>query len=133
MTMVCPLAVATNGALSDLSKGKERDGDDGGGAGDEVSNSKAVVATSTGVASVNGGSAHLLQVRMFYFETTAGAEDGMVDNMVLSEEEVNGTPERRPVESNGMDNDDDDEEDEEEFEHPGEVSIGKRLLKFLTT
>ncbi|KAI8541820.1 hypothetical protein RHMOL_Rhmol08G0091700 [Rhododendron molle] len=123
-----PVAVATNGALSDLSKGKERDGDDGGGAGDEVSNSKAVVATSTEVASVNGGSAHLLQ-----FETTAGAEDGMVDNMVLSEEEVNGTPERTPVESNGMDNDDDDEEDDEEFEHPGEVSIGKRLLKFLTT
>ncbi|XP_058179427.1 nuclear matrix constituent protein 1-like [Rhododendron vialii] len=123
-----PVAVATNGALSDLSKGKERDGDDGGGAGDEVSNSKAVVATSTEVASVNGGSAHLLQ-----FETTAGAEDGIVDNMVLSEEEVNGTPERTPVESNGMDNDDDEEEDDEEFEHPGEVSIGKRLLKFLTT
>ncbi|KAF7135186.1 hypothetical protein RHSIM_Rhsim08G0079900 [Rhododendron simsii] len=123
-----PVAVATNGALSDLSKGKERNGDDGGGAGDEVSNSKAVVATSTEVASVNGGSAHLLQ-----FETTAGAEDGIVDNMVLSEEEVNGTPERTPVESNGMDNDDDEEEDDEEFEHPGEVSIGKRLLKFLTT
>lgn len=60
------MAAATNGALSDLSKGKEKDGDDGGGAGDEVSNSKAVVATSTEVASVNGGSAHLLQVRMFY-------------------------------------------------------------------
>lgn len=75
------------------------------------------------------------------FETTAGADDGNVDtsskldvdNMVLSEEEVNGTPECTPVESNGMDNDDDEEEDDEEFEHPGEVSIGKKLLKFLMT
>lgn len=62
------MAVTTNGALSDLSKGKGKDGDDGGGAGDEVSNSKAVVATSTEVASVNGGSTHHLQVRVFMFK-----------------------------------------------------------------
>ncbi|KAF7142068.1 hypothetical protein RHSIM_Rhsim06G0209200 [Rhododendron simsii] len=76
------------------------------------------------------------------FETRAGVEDGnfdtssklVVDNMVLSEEEVNGTPEQTPVESNGMDNDNSDEEDDdEEFERPGEVAFAKRLLKFLTT
>ncbi|KAH7851973.1 hypothetical protein Vadar_019016 [Vaccinium darrowii] len=125
-----PVAVATNGALSDLSERKERDGDEGGIAGDEISNSKAVAATSTDVASVNGGSSHFLQ-----FEITAGAEDGnhdtsskvVADDMVLSEEEVNGTPVRTPVES------DDEDEDNEEFEHPGEVSIGKKLLKFLMT
>lgn len=61
------MAVATNGALSDLSKRKERDGEEGGVAGDEISNSKAVAATSTDVASVNGGSSHFLQVRMFMF------------------------------------------------------------------
>ncbi|XP_058221473.1 uncharacterized protein LOC131331503 [Rhododendron vialii] len=75
------------------------------------------------------------------FETRAGVEDGnfdtsrklVVDNMVLREEEVNGTPEQTPVESHGMDNYDDEEDDDEEFEHPGEVAFAKRLLKFLTT
>lgn len=47
------------------------------------------------------------------------------DGMALSEE-VNGTPERiRDEEEDG--------DEEDEYEHPGEVSIGKRFLKFLTT
>ncbi|XP_057462621.1 nuclear matrix constituent protein 1-like [Actinidia eriantha] len=137
-----PATAAANGALSGLSKGEERDGDDGRGTRDEVSNSKAVAANSTEVPSENGGSTPL------QFETAAGAEDGNadtsskpVDNMVLSEE-VNGIPEEGMGEdgnsecrtvSNGEDDEDDSDGDDEESEHPGEVSVGKKLWKFITT
>lgn len=60
-------------------------------------------------------------------------------------EEVNGTPQRAGKyadgdeyrsESHGNDAshiEDEDEDDEEESQHPGEVSIGKKLWTFLTT
>lgn len=57
-------------------------------------------------------------------------------NPVLSEE-VNGTPERVREVGNGNDDDDvegrDDDNDGDEYEHPGEVSMGKKLWTFLTT
>ena len=64
-----------------------------------------------------------------------------VDNMVLSEE-VNGTPKEGTGEDgnsecrtvfNGEDGEDDSDGDDEESEHPGEVSVGKKLWKFITT
>ncbi|GFY84823.1 little nuclei1 [Actinidia rufa] len=138
-----PAAVAGNGALSGFGKGDERDGDDGRGTRDDVSNSKAVAANSTEVPSENGGSTPFLQ-----FETAAGAEDGNadtsskpVDNIVLSEEvngvledgtREDGNSECRSV-SNGEDDEDDSDGDDEESEHPGEVSVGKKLWKFITT
>ena len=60
-----PATVAANGALSGFGKGEERDGDDGRGTRDDVSNSKAVAANSTEVPSENGGSTPFLQVSMF--------------------------------------------------------------------
>ncbi|XP_057488191.1 nuclear matrix constituent protein 1-like [Actinidia eriantha] len=138
-----PATVAGNGALSGFGKGDERDGDDGRGTRDDVSNSKAVAANSTEVPSENGGSTPFLQ-----FETAAGAEDGNadtsskpVDNIVLSEEvngiledgtREDGNSECRSV-SNGEDDEDDSDGDDEESEHPGEVSVGKKLWKFITT
>lgn len=83
-------------------------------------------------------------------ETAADSQNEVADtaaqvdkNMVLSEE-VNGTPERavdydheeRWTENHGEDDDETDEdedEDEEEAEHPGEVSIGRKLWKFIST
>lgn len=83
--------------------------------------------------------------------TVANTEDGFVDatkntveNTALSEE-VNGTPERGREYADGDDYrsesqgddasnvEDEDEDDDEESQHPGEVSIGKKLWTFLTT
>ncbi|KAL6994058.1 hypothetical protein U1Q18_012164 [Sarracenia purpurea var. burkii] len=80
------------------------------------------------------------------FEATpAGAQDGNADtssklvdnnNDVAPSEELNGTPEGTNdcrSESNVDNEDDEEEEEEEESEHPGEVSVGKKLWTFLTT
>ncbi|KAL7221522.1 hypothetical protein ACSBR1_023472 [Camellia fascicularis] len=125
-----PATVAANGALPDPSKGKERDGDDGRDMRDEISNSKSVAAPLIELVSENGGSTHFMQ-----FETTADAHGGNEDNMDVMSEEVNGTPERTREYSNDecRDDDGDYDEDDEESEHPGEVSIGKKLWNFITT
>lgn len=49
-------------------------------------------------------------------------------------EEVNKTPERRKDVSN-MENrsDSQEEDDDDDVEHPGEVSMGRKLWTFLTT
>ncbi|KAI8019120.1 Protein CROWDED NUCLEI 1 [Camellia lanceoleosa] len=125
-----PVTVAANGALPDPSKGKERDGDDGRDMRDEISNSKAVAAPLIELVSENGGSTQFMQ-----FETMADAQGGNEDNMDVMSEEVNGTPERTREYSNDecRDDDGDYDEDDEESEHPGEVSIGKKLWNFITT
>ncbi|XP_024022317.1 protein CROWDED NUCLEI 1 [Morus notabilis] len=106
----------------------------------------AAPASSRGFASENGGSLHLVRCT-----TVANTEDGfvdatknMVENTALSEE-VNGTPERGREYADGDDYrsesqgddasnvEDEDEDDDEESQHPGEVSIGKKLWTFLTT
>lgn len=65
---------------------------------------------------------------------------------VALSEEVNGTPQQHRQHQTGTppaavqdqhdnDNDDDDEseDEEEEVEHPGEVSIGRKLWTFIST
>lgn len=69
-----------------------------------------------------------------------GSTRKLDENAVLSEE-VNGTTEGAGEYGIADDNrsetprdeDDDEDEDDEESEHPGEVSIGKKLWTFLTT
>lgn len=48
--------------LSDVSKGKEKEAD-GGGMGEEIPDSNAQPAPSTGIASENAGSTHLVNVK----------------------------------------------------------------------
>ncbi|KAJ4833252.1 hypothetical protein Tsubulata_005085 [Turnera subulata] len=92
---------------------------------------------SIGLASENGGSTHLVR---------CGIENGdgtgrNVENAVLSEEveEVNGTAEgagdsiAEEYRSESPGGEDDCEESDEETEHPGEVSMGKKLWTFFTT
>ncbi|KAK4803431.1 hypothetical protein SAY86_003248 [Trapa natans] len=88
-------------------------------------------ALSVTIASGNGGSAHLVQ---------CGSEANMEDTtkelapQTTLSEEVNGTPERVWDISNGNDgNDVEGKEDDGEYEHPGEVSMGKKLWTFFTT
>lgn len=67
-----------------------------------------------------------------------GIQDGDVDpnNNLVGDmnfsEEVNGTPERAREYSN-VENSSDAQEEDDEVDHPGEVSIGKKLWTFLTT
>ena len=73
-----------------------------------------------------------------------GENDKYSDDMVMSEE-VNGTPQQdrerhsddheieiTPAAAAQEEEDDDDSEDEE-VEHPGEVSIGRKLWTFIST
>ena len=87
---------------------------------------------------------------VFCFQNNADGENEVankrVEDMALSEE-VNGTPQQNKEHHNDdqelgtpaaaqeeEDNDDDaDSEDEEEVEHPGEVSIGRKLWTFIST
>lgn len=69
-------------------------------------------------------------------DAIAGTSKNSIDIVSLSEE-VNGTPEiagkygdRDEYKSESCEEDGD---DEEESEHPGEVSIGKKLWTFFTT
>ncbi|TYG45576.1 hypothetical protein ES288_D11G185900v1 [Gossypium darwinii] len=104
-------------------------------------------ASETGDASENSG-AHFLQQGETGPDTkdgNAGATKTFDANMALSEE-VNGTPQvvgeygdgndyQSESHSEGHKDEDEDETEGEEnnLEHPGEVSIGKKLWSFLTT
>lgn len=76
---------------------------------------------------------------IFYAWQCTDGSKRLAENIALSEE-VNGTPEGAG-EYGGMDElqsesrgeDGEDEDDEDETEHPGEVSIGKKLWTFFTT
>lgn len=80
---------------------------------------------------------------MKYFQCEMLGDDEspkeLVDNAALSEE-VNGTQDVA-VEYGGMDgyrsetpvDDSDEDDDDDECEHPGEVSVGKKLWTFFTT
>ncbi|KAL4362478.1 hypothetical protein GQ457_04G023710 [Hibiscus cannabinus] len=108
------------------------------GAVDQVNHSP-MLASETGDASKNGGADCLQQC-----ETAPDTKDGSAThtfdvNMALSEE-VNGTPEGDGEYSDGDDYKSEshseglkDEDEDDETEHPGEVSIGKKVWTFLTT
>lgn len=108
--------------------------------GEKILHSKAAPALSTGAASENGGSSHFLRSKRVA-DSQVGIADitsNLVENTIMSEE-VNETPEEYgdvdEYRSHGEDAnvDGEDEEDEEDSEHPGEVSIGKKLWTFFTT
>lgn len=137
--------LVANGASSDPNKGKEKEIDDGGSTREEIPDEV-------------DGSTHLIQVKTLkridvvnefssagFHETNAACEsqdrdadteNQLVSDMLLSEE-VNGTPEQSREYQNqgdrsGADGEDEDGDDDE-VEHPGEVSIRKKVWKFLTT
>lgn len=61
----------------------------------------------------------------------------LLDDRGLSEE-VNETPKRPSAygvngDEGSDDSDDDGDNEEEEIEHPGEVSVGKKIWTFITT
>ncbi|KAK8694372.1 hypothetical protein V6N13_071926 [Hibiscus sabdariffa] len=112
------------------------------GAVDQVNHSP-MLASETGDASKNGGADCLEQCG-----TAPDTKDGSAThtfdvNMALSEE-VNGTPEgdgeysdgddyKSESHSEGLKDEDENDEEDDETEHPGEVSIGKKVWTFLTT
>lgn len=61
-------------------------------------------------------------------DTDTGSPKRIGESGAVSEEDVNKTPQRAD-----SGNEYDGEEDESESEHPGEVSISKKLWTFLTT
>ncbi|KAG5624064.1 hypothetical protein H5410_009282 [Solanum commersonii] len=64
-------------------------------------------------------------------KSSANMANELLDDTGLSEE-VNETPKRPSAYRDGEGSDDGDEE-EEEIEHPGEVSVGKKIWTFITT
>ncbi|CBI33677.3 unnamed protein product, partial [Vitis vinifera] len=121
------VTVAAAKSSTNLHKRKETetDGSGAGGTGEEIPDCNAAPATSVGLISENGGSTHVLQLEAAEDtqDDNADVTKELVENMALSEE-VNETPDEGPMEYN---------DEDEEYEHPGEVSIGKKLWTFLTT
>uniref|UniRef100_M4CJ26 Nuclear matrix constituent protein 1-like protein n=1 Tax=Brassica campestris TaxID=3711 RepID=M4CJ26_BRACM len=88
---------------------------------------QTTATASVGVAvSDNGVTANVVEIEGMADseETDAGSPKRTGESAAASEEDVNRTPEREY---------DGEEEDESDTEHPGNVSIGKKLWTFLTT
>ncbi|CDY12630.1 BnaA02g12980D [Brassica napus] len=86
---------------------------------------------SVGVAlSDNGVSTNVVEREAMadFEDTDAGSPKRIGESGAMSEEDVNKTPQRAD-----SGNEYDGEEDESESEHPGKVSISKKLWTFLTT
>nr|VDC87739.1 unnamed protein product [Brassica rapa] len=86
---------------------------------------------SVGVAlSDNGVSTNVVEREAMadFEDTDAGSSKRIGESGAMSEEDVNKTPQRAD-----SGNEYDGEEDESESEHPGKVSISKKLWTFLTT
>lgn len=144
-------------ASVDLRKEKEVEG----GVAEATKNPERVAGSLPGLASDNGNMKPLGEVttdkivdtlefsseRVVRFQTQAYIVDGstepenMAGNLELSEE-VNGTHEYSGIDENrimddGREYDDvdgsDDDGDDDESEHPGELSIGKKLWTFFST
>lgn len=130
-----------SGMSNDLNKDNKKEADREG-AEEEIHYAKAAPALSVTVASENGRSAHLMRCGSLA-DTQDGDANGtkeIVEDLALSEE-VNGTPDKgdkhdnrsESLGVNAVTRDEDGDDDECEDEHPGEVSIGKKLWNFLTT
>ncbi|CAI9109994.1 OLC1v1009944C1 [Oldenlandia corymbosa var. corymbosa] len=122
----------------------------GGGAREETRDSNAAPAASEG-ANGDAGAVKSIQDHEFSADSpilskdAALAQEAVSNSANLAEgdvgtsEEVIGTPECGKRESNlensgePMDDEEDDDDEDDEVEHPGEVSMGKKLWNFLTT
>ncbi|XP_063945127.1 nuclear matrix constituent protein 1 isoform X2 [Daucus carota subsp. sativus] len=134
--------LVANGALSDPNKGKEKEIDDGGGIGeeipDEVDGNTHLVQVTTLKKRINVVN-EFSSAGFHGINATSESQDRDAANQLVSDtmlsEEVNGTPEQ----SRGYQNQGDtsgaegEDEDGDEVEHPGEVSMRKKVWKFLTT
>ncbi|KAJ0095114.1 hypothetical protein Patl1_16527 [Pistacia atlantica] len=148
-TAVAAQAVATQ-AASDLNKTGKKIAK-GASVVEAVPNPGAASVLSLGVVSENGNPTQLVQVtavksvefsqdRVVQFKATEDIVDDNADgqksieNTELSEE-VNGTPEYVDEDENGSTilEDEDDDDDDDGSDHPGEVSIGKKLWNFFTS
>ncbi|XP_074377245.1 nuclear matrix constituent protein 1 isoform X2 [Apium graveolens] len=137
--------LVANGASSDPNKGKEKEIDDGGSMRedipDEVDGSTHLIQVKTlkridVVNEFSSAGFHGTNAACESQDGDADTENQLVSDMLLSEE-VNGTPEQSREYQNqgdrsGADGEDEDGDDDE-VEHPGEVSISKKVWKFLTT
>lgn len=153
--------MATTAEASADIKEEDKKANDCGDTVEAVPNPEVASAPSLGVASENGNTTPLVQVmtykksveiqefssdKVVRFRTAADVDESLdaaklVENMGLSEE-VDGTSEyvgefENGSTFNGSDSDgddgdgDDDDGDDDEPEHPGEVSLGKKVWKFL--
>uniref|UniRef100_A0A2P2MH22 Putative nuclear matrix constituent protein 1-like protein n=1 Tax=Rhizophora mucronata TaxID=61149 RepID=A0A2P2MH22_RHIMU len=129
----------TSRALGDLNNDNENKSE--GAAGPEHGSIlRAAAAASTGVASDTDGSSHFVRSEKAsdFRNGDADTTRKLVEKAALSEE-LNGPIEYAIAEQNASeshrDNDDEDDGDDDggESEHPGEVSIGKKLWTFFTT
>ncbi|KAF8112859.1 hypothetical protein N665_0060s0040 [Sinapis alba] len=121
--------VAGNTAL-----GKKNEETSGGVQQDEgIYCAQTTATASVGVVAIsddNGVSTNVVEREaMAHFEDTdTGSPKRIGENGAMSEDDVNKTPQRAD-----SGNEYDSEEDESESEHPGKVSISKKLWTFLTT
>ncbi|XWS69829.1 hypothetical protein CRYUN_Cryun04dG0211900 [Craigia yunnanensis] len=79
----------------------------------------------------------ILESKVVTFKTSVDVDDNSnaaksVGSVDLSEE-VNGTAENGDEDQSGSTIHEDEDEDEDEIEHPGEVSIGKKIWTFFTS
>ncbi|XP_047321458.1 nuclear matrix constituent protein 1-like isoform X2 [Impatiens glandulifera] len=106
---------------------------------DEISDSNAAEAHSISIASENGGSTQHLQVEeggADHLEGNADTTSKLAEEEEVLSDEIEGTPKGKNAkreDEEEEDEEEDGEEDEEEAQHPGEVSVGKKLWTFLTT
>ncbi|KAF2321433.1 hypothetical protein GH714_041027 [Hevea brasiliensis] len=133
-------APSANEAFSGLTKTGEKEAD-GGASVEPTRKPETALALSLGVASETGKSTDALKVTTLknveFLQDRAVRADisKSIEIMELSEE-VNGTTEYGDEDENGSTIHEEDEEDydvDDELEHPGEVSIGKKIWTFFTT
>ncbi|KAK6921802.1 hypothetical protein RJ641_012309 [Dillenia turbinata] len=129
--------------------GTEKEAGDGQQVAKEEASDNIAAAQPLGVAIANGNSANLVEVttpkrvkfskstdRIVRFKTTLDISDNHanVDEVGVVElgEDVNGTPDNRKDDESGSILDEDEDSDDD-MDHPGEMSIGRKLWTFFTS